>query len=244
MIRLLFVLIVVGGLAWVLPAWWRRREHKQTPAPAESGTPISHPDHAPAPPVETDAPSSAKTAQAASDPSAKVATDAVPDTDDPDAADAPPVSDRGTRTKADELQTDEAERVRAALSSGDAAIMERLLGETKDAVLRHRMLTHIVADHYRLRERSADRTAFYAFAQQHMEEASSILRAFHSAGQSRPDRIDAFKMTAIAMDEDSRFEEAIAVCRAASALDLQDGTKTGFEGRIARLEKKLNQRRQ
>jgi hypothetical protein len=241
MIRLLFALAVVGGLAWVLPVWWRRQAHKQRSARARSGTPAPEPDHSAAPPVYTDVPSPAKTVQAASDPSTDVARELLPDTDDVDTADTP--SGRATRTTAGNSQTDEAERVRVALSSGDTGMMERVLAETKDAILRHRLLTHIVAMHYRMRETSAYRSAFYAFAQQHMKEASSILDALRSTGQPRPERIDAFKMTAIAMDEDSRYEEAIAVCRAASALDLQDGTKTGFEGRISRLEKKLSARR-
>jgi hypothetical protein len=41
----------------------------------------------------------------------------------------------------------------------------------------------------------------------------------------------------IVLDEDGRQDTAIAVCELALSLGLQDGTKTGFEGRITRLKK-------
>ena len=49
--------------------------------------------------------------------------------------------------------------------------------------------------------------------------------ALEKQNQARPDQIDAFKMLVIALDEDSRQDDAIACCRAALALDLRDGTK-------------------
>lgn len=240
MIRFFLALVVLGGLAWVVPAWWRRQALKQRSAPPRPDTPAPEADPAVTPPVYTDAPSPGQTAQAATDWSIMATGAQSPDTDDTDTTGAAPERTEGT--KADDSATDQPERVRVAISSGDPAMMEEVLVDTTDAVLRHRLLTQIVAIHYRLRDRPAHRPAFYRFGQQQIEEASSILDAIQKSGQPRPGHIDAFKMVAIAMDEDSRYQEAIAICKAARVLDLEDGTKTGFEGRIARLERKLNPR--
>jgi hypothetical protein len=43
---------------------------------------------------------------------------------------------------------------------------------------------------------------------------------------------------AITLEEDSRFDEALSICQQAMKWKLGDGTKTGFEGRKTRLERK------
>jgi hypothetical protein len=43
---------------------------------------------------------------------------------------------------------------------------------------------------------------------------------------------------AIAMEEDQRYQDALEVCRIAVEWDLDDGTKTGYAGRINRIKKK------
>ncbi|MFO7886537.1 MAG: hypothetical protein R6U68_17130, partial [Desulfobacteraceae bacterium] len=53
-----------------------------------------------------------------------------------------------------------------------------------------------------------------------------------------PKIIPVFKMLAIMLEEDGAYDQAVAVCRTALANGLEDGTKTGFEGRIKRLLKK------
>jgi hypothetical protein len=132
------------------------------------------------------------------------------------------------------------ERVAQASASDDVDAMATLLETVDDPVLRHSLFGQIVAAHYRRRSEQAHRDAFYRYAGQHIKEVPAALDAIEKTEDGRPDGVDSFKMMAIAMAEDQRYEEAIKVCETAMSLGLEDGTKTGFEGRIARLKKKLN----
>ncbi len=134
--------------------------------------------------------------------------------------------------------TDDDRRVREALASGDLQAMDRLLDDICDPVLRNLLLNRLVTGYYRLRPDPRYRAALYRVADLQMEEAPSILEGIEEMGRPRPAGIAAFKSMAIALDEDGRQETAIAVCELALSLGLRDGTKTGFEGRIARLEKR------
>lgn len=53
-------------------------------------------------------------------------------------------------------------------------------------------------------------------------------------------RIRTFQRLAMIYEKQGQIEEAIGVCRLAIKYKLQDSTKGGYEGRIKRLEKKLN----
>jgi len=136
-----------------------------------------------------------------------------------------------------EKKDDDHQRVEAALASGHLPSMDTLLEDTCDPVLRNRLLNHLVTSYYRLRADSEHRAAFYRLAYLQIEEAPSILDGIEEIGRPRPDHIVAFKSMTIALDEGGRQDAAIAVCELALSLGLQDGTKTGFEGRISRLKK-------
>lgn len=55
-----------------------------------------------------------------------------------------------------------------------------------------------------------------------------------------PPQFPSFKRLAIIYENNKNYQEAIEICEKALKLNLRDGTKTGFEGRIKRLERKLN----
>jgi hypothetical protein len=130
------------------------------------------------------------------------------------------------------------ERVEQVLASDNVDAMTQVLEKTDDPVLRDALFGQIVAGHYRQRSDPADRDAFYQYAGQHIDEIPAVLDSLEKSEDGRPDRVESFKMMAITMAEDERYEEAIKVCETAMSLGLEDGTKTGFEGRIARLKKK------
>jgi hypothetical protein len=134
-------------------------------------------------------------------------------------------------------ETDDDQRVEEALASGDLSSMDTLLEAICDPVLRNRLLNRLVTSYYRLRSDSKHRADFYRAADLQIEEAPSILEGIEEIGRPRPNYIDAFKSMVIVLDEDGRQDTAIAVCELALSLGLQDGTKTGFEGRINRLKK-------
>ena len=132
----------------------------------------------------------------------------------------------------------EQHRVKAALASEDIEAMESALEETKGPILRNQLLEQISIHYYRLRSDPESRKVFYSFASVHIEEASAVLDALSETEEERPDRYDSFRMLAIAMGEDERYDDAVDICKKAIALGLKNGTKTGFEGRISRLERK------
>lgn len=53
-------------------------------------------------------------------------------------------------------------------------------------------------------------------------------------------RVPTFQLLATLLSEKGEFEKAIAVCRMALMYDLHDNTKSGFEGRIGRIRKKMH----
>lgn len=130
------------------------------------------------------------------------------------------------------------ENAEEALAAGDLTRLTTALEKACDPILQDVLLARIVAIHYRQRSEQKCREAFYRYAVRHIEMAPILLEAMAQAGKDRPERIESYKMLAIAMEEDGRHSEAIALCKSALSLGLENGTKTGFEGRVKRLERK------
>jgi len=76
-------------------------------------------------------------------------------------------------------------------------------------------------------------------AQAYFEEFSELKEAVFQELGEEPKVVVIFKQLAILFEEDHEYENAINVCRNAILLGLTDGTKTGYEGRLERLDKKL-----
>lgn len=51
--------------------------------------------------------------------------------------------------------------------------------------------------------------------------------------------VSVFKQLTILFEEDREYEKALDICRKAMDYGLEDGTKTGYEGRMERLNRKL-----
>lgn len=130
------------------------------------------------------------------------------------------------------------ERVEMALESGNIDEMISILDETNDPILRNALLGQIVSEAYRQRSDEDVKKVFYQYARQHVDEIPGVLAALVEKGQDQPESIDTLKMLAIALEQDGRFDEAMEICEKALSLGLQNGTKTGFEGRLARLTRK------
>jgi tetratricopeptide (TPR) repeat protein len=133
------------------------------------------------------------------------------------------------------------ERVEQALMSGNVDDMISTLDKTQDPILRNALLGQIITEYYRQRADADAKEAFYRFANLHVEEIPGVLEALEKNGQERPERIETLKMIAIAMEQDGRFDEAIEMCQKALSFGLQNGTKTGFEGRIDRITRRRDE---
>lgn len=55
-----------------------------------------------------------------------------------------------------------------------------------------------------------------------------------------PPMFPSFQRLAIIYEKQEKYHEAIEICELALSLNLKDGTKTGFEGRIKRIRRKID----
>lgn len=246
---------VVAGIGLAFTRHWfeRSTEHQEAEGSdggEAAGSASAHetpPRHAPPPQASaaaTDAQAESEAAEATpateaaafkpmAEPDTDAAAEPIAEASPQAASTEPPVSE----PEASAPGVSDGERVEAALASADLSVMEAVLQETEDPIHRNLLLNRLVAGHYRSRSEPEHREAFYRVARIQIEEASTILDAVEAMGRPRPDHIEAFKSIAIALDEDKRYDEAIAISEQALSLGLKDGTKTGFEGRITRLKK-------
>ena len=126
------------------------------------------------------------------------------------------------------------DRVARAIASGSLSKMIAATRIPASAEERHRLLSIIVTRTYKDRQNEDSRALFLRFAQIHVDEYGSLRKG----GKSLEPAMQTHKLLAIVLEEDGRWEEAVRVSRRAMDLGLEDGTKTGFSGRIKRLEKK------
>jgi hypothetical protein len=107
---------------------------------------------------------------------------------------------------------------------------------------RHLLYLQKIEATYRGRKASKDdRTKAIALSRQYLSEFPALRQAvFDRMEEQYPKVIPVFKMLAIMLDEDEAYDQAVEVCRTALENGLEDGTKTGFEGRIQRILKKRN----
>ena len=108
-----------------------------------------------------------------------------------------------------------------------------------DPDVRHQLLIRIIEKTYKERHQPAMQKIFFRFAAIHLNELPQLLPALTAKSKGHLPNIITFKLLAIALEELSRYEEAIKVCEQAIQTGMSDGTKTGFDGRIKRLRKKM-----
>lgn len=113
------------------------------------------------------------------------------------------------------------------------------LHDEEDPLGRHRLLTGIVEASHRQRDSAAMNKVFMRFAELHVNELPGMAPALTAAGAGKLPRVPAFKLLAMALEREKRFAEAAKVCAQALDLGLEDGTKTGFRGRLKRLQRKI-----
>lgn len=111
------------------------------------------------------------------------------------------------------------------------------LQETDDALARHRLYQQVIEHCYRGREEDAVRYALIHYAQAHIAEFDEISKPLKKQNGGKLPQVATFKHYAAILTEAGQYDEAIAVCEKALSYDLKDGTKTGYQGRIERIEK-------
>lgn len=135
------------------------------------------------------------------------------------------------------VPTDE---VRDAWVSRDLKRMLRATQLQTNLIDRHFLLQGIVKEAY-ARRADPDMASLCArYAEVHLAEFEAISRALVADMGMMP-RVSTFQDYATVLMERGEFDRAIEVCESAKQYGLSDGTKAGFDGRIARIKKKQAQ---
>jgi|GEM_PF-1481704 len=111
------------------------------------------------------------------------------------------------------------------------------LEDEKDPVARHRLYQQITETSYRNRSDEGWRMICKTYSQRHIEEFADIKAPLAAGNGGALPHVTTFQNYATLLVEDAKFDQAIKVCEQALTFGLDDKTKSGFQGRIERIEK-------
>ena len=110
-----------------------------------------------------------------------------------------------------------------------------------NAIDRHFLLQTIVEETYKRRNDEKYRDLCIQFSEKHLKEFSeTIVSELKEDFNGNLPRVLTFQYYSTLLSELGDFEKAIKVCETAISFGLHDGTKSGFQGRIDRIKKKMN----
>lgn len=140
--------------------------------------------------------------------------------------------------KAWEPTPEKTDPVMDAVLSGDLEKMIAAADWKTTPETRHDLLQKIAEYTYKHRSAPAMRERLTEYARTYLEEFPELFPAVERTHPERPLFLPVFKWYAIHLEEEKAYDEAVRICRLALEYDLDDQTKTGFEGRIQRILKK------
>jgi hypothetical protein len=127
----------------------------------------------------------------------------------------------------------------AELADDDLDGMLAALPAVTNSLDRHRLYLRIVDIAYRQRETTENRDICREYGRRYIDEFPEMESTLREAHDGDLPAIPVFKQMAILLEEDGDYEAGIAVSEKAIAHEVDDGTKTGFAGRIKRLKNKM-----
>jgi hypothetical protein len=145
-----------------------------------------------------------------------------------------PARRRGVAKKS--LAASSPTKIKAAKEAGRSGAPAELQG-VKEPLERYHLYARKMEAAYKNRKTPKNRQQLLAQGRQFYDELEKILPALRAEMGPVPDVLP-LKWMAITLEEDGRIEEALSISQKAKKWKLGDGTKTGFEGRILRLERK------
>jgi hypothetical protein len=128
--------------------------------------------------------------------------------------------------------------VAAALASEDLDRLTGVVDQAATPLEQHLVLSRIIALAYRQREDPSLRAVLLENGRRYLALFPELFPALKAELGENVHQIPVFKQMAIALSEGGDYDAAIAVCRNALDYDMDDGTRTGFAGRIGRIQKK------
>ena len=128
-----------------------------------------------------------------------------------------------------------------AWTSGDLDAMLAAASTKTNKVDRHHLLQSIVEASYKRRKERRMRDLCVEYSQIHLSEFSAIAPVLKRQCNGVLPRVTTFQHYATVLTEDGDYDRAVELCRTAIKYGLEDGTASGFEGRITRILKQRPQ---
>ncbi|MES2924189.1 MAG: hypothetical protein V4819_21745 [Verrucomicrobiota bacterium] len=132
-----------------------------------------------------------------------------------------------------------ADEVFLAWSSDCLPRMEAATKFSTNPVDRHFLLLNLVGHTYKRRKDRNMRQLCINYGILHTQEFPRLKPHLVKEMDGVLPRVSTYQYLATIFTEDNRFSDAISICQQAMNLGLEDGTSSGFEGRIARIQKKV-----
>lgn len=146
------------------------------------------------------------------------------------------VEKRYTTRLGEEVEVDEAFD---AWTSGELSKMLKALKKKTNLIDRHFLLMGIVEETYKNRTDMETRDLCKKISEVHIAEFPCIAPALKKETDGELPFVPTFQKYATLLTEDGEFQKAIEVCEAAISFGLRDGTKSGYEGRITKIKKRI-----
>lgn len=124
--------------------------------------------------------------------------------------------------------------------SGDLKRMLEQLHKKGNPVDTHFLYLSIVEQTYKQRKDPKMRQLFKKVAAEHVLNFNSLADPLRRDMGGKLPQVPTFKYLSTVYTEDGELNRAIKVCEKAINFKLDDGTKSGFKGRIERIQKKMN----
>ena len=137
-------------------------------------------------------------------------------------------------------QSVEADDAFHAWTSGSLSEMVDALERKTNPVDRHFLLMSIVEQTYKNRSDDDNAELLQKVAEMHLAEFPKIKPALEKQMDGILPSVTTFQKYATFLTDKGEYENAIEVCEQAIAHGLHDGTKSGFQGRIERIKKKMH----
>lgn len=149
-------------------------------------------------------------------------------------------SQASTRKKRRGGKSEPVDEAFIAWTSGTLDEMIDATNSKTHPVDRHFLLQRIVEESYKLRKNEKFQNICLVYAEKHFNEFDGLAAALKKDMNGTLPRVSVFQNYATVLTESGEYSHAIRVCEKAIKYQLHDGTKSGFVGRIKRIQKKIN----
>jgi hypothetical protein len=131
------------------------------------------------------------------------------------------------------------DEVHAAYVSLDLKKMLKVTDLKTSLMNRHYLLQSIVSESYKFRKEEYYKNICLEYSKKHLEEFPEIFTKLKQDNHGNLPRVSTFQNYSTLLAELGEYEKAISICELAISYELNDGTKSNYQGRIDRFRKKI-----